>query len=114
MARSVKVATPATAVTLVVPVRWAPTAPVPPVIVTVTLPLKPELVLPWASRAVTTAPIALPAVVAAGWVVNASVAAGFEGAVELEHPVVMTIAAVTMTAALESQLLFIRALGSGV
>ncbi len=41
-------------------------------IATVTLPLKPVARLPWLSRAVTTEPIAPPAVVPTGCVVNTS------------------------------------------
>src|SRR5437762_2624429 len=74
MLRPEKVATPPTAATVFVPDRVAPAAPVPGVIVAVTLPAKPATVLPSASCAVTWAAgvIVAPAVVLVGWSVNAS------------------------------------------
>ena len=68
-----KVATPLTAAMVVVPESTAPLVPVPPVIVSVTLPVKPVTVLPSESFAVTaTAGVMLaPAVVVLGCAVNA-------------------------------------------
>ena len=66
MLRLEKTATPATAVAVVVPESVAPLVPVPAVIVSVTLPVKPVAVWPAASRAVTctaglmVAPAAVP------------------------------------------------------
>src|SRR6266545_4638835 len=63
------VATPLTALTVVVPDRTAPLAPVPLVIATVMLPVNTVSVFPNASRAVTftAGAIALPATVLLGW-----------------------------------------------
>src|SRR5262245_13590283 len=72
--RIAKVATPATAATVRVPRRLAPTVPVPTVTSTVTLPVKSGTVLPNASRAVTTTAglIGSPAIAAVGCVVKTS------------------------------------------
>src|SRR5512145_1473390 len=71
------VAIPATAATVRVPDSTALAGPVPGVIATVTLPVKPVAVLPSASRAVTWTggAIAWPAGPVVGWTVNASTAA---------------------------------------
>src|SRR5216683_3896491 len=63
-----KLATPATAATVVVPDSTAPAAPVPAVIANVTLPVKLDAVCPEASRAVTTidGASAAPAVAGSG------------------------------------------------
>src|SRR6266702_3882279 len=74
MLRPEKVATPPTAATVFVPDRVAPAAPVPGVIVAVTLPAKPATVLPSASCAVIcTAGVSnAPAVVLVGCTVKTS------------------------------------------
>ncbi len=72
MLRVENVATPATAVTVVVPAS----VPLPGLVpmARVTLPVNPVAVFPWASRAVTCTAgvIGAPAVVFVGWTVNAS------------------------------------------
>src|SRR5438034_1341814 len=75
MVRSVKVATPATAVTGMLPVSVPPDAFV--AMASVTFPVNPVAVLPKASRAITRTAgvIVAPACVALGWTVNASLAA---------------------------------------
>src|SRR2546425_10022127 len=74
MLRSARVATPATAATVVVPESVAPLVPVPAVIVSVTAPAKPVAVWPEASRTVTWTGglMVTPAVVLPGWAVNTS------------------------------------------
>src|SRR5207249_6679419 len=77
MLRSAKVATTATAATVVVPERVAPLVPVPAAIVSVTSPAKLVAACPEASRTVTwTAGLMVtPAVVLPGWALNTSAAA---------------------------------------
>src|SRR5512134_472893 len=77
MLRSANVATPATAVTVAVPVSTPP-GPALLAIAIVTPPVKDGVMLPAASRASTTTagPIAAPAVTWDGWTVNASWAGG--------------------------------------
>src|SRR5688572_1302239 len=72
MLRVEKLATPAAAATVVVPARVPPFGFVP--IATVTAPVNPVAVFPWASRAVTwtAGVIVAPAVVAVGWTVTTS------------------------------------------
>ena len=78
MLRSLKLATPAVAATVFVPARFAPLVPVPVVIASVTLALKPAATLPMASSALTLIGGAMiwPAVVEVGCTVYSSRAAG--------------------------------------
>jgi len=78
MLRFAKLATPATAATVAVPPSVPPPGFVPSA--TVTVPVNPLAVFPWASRAVTSTAgaITAPAVAVVGWTVKASWVGGPE------------------------------------